>query len=154
MKEGLLQLNDILMSLEPLHRPLEAPGGSVLLRELVNAPSSSEGPMLSSGSTPLLHALSAAHAYITMFVHVCRVGQVRLVIIATFKATELNVQNSSSHCAVFVLNFVGLPNGSSYTSVEMMKTYLLHDSLLLGSTGLIYYVSNTSHFQILESLNH
>lgn len=75
MKQGLLHLNDVLQKLEPLHRPLEDPGGSVLLQELAAA-SSQPDVTLSSQATPLLHALAAAHAYITMFVHVCRMGQV------------------------------------------------------------------------------
>ena len=31
LKQGLLHLNEVLKELEPLHRPVEAPGGSVLL---------------------------------------------------------------------------------------------------------------------------
>ncbi len=42
LKQGLLHLNEVLKSLEPLHKPLEAPGGSVLLRELVSSPVISE----------------------------------------------------------------------------------------------------------------
>lgn len=38
LKQGLLHLNDVLKNLEPLHKPLDVPGGSVLLRELVTAP--------------------------------------------------------------------------------------------------------------------
>ena len=38
LKQGLLHLNDVLKNLEPLHKPLDSPGGSVLLRELVTAP--------------------------------------------------------------------------------------------------------------------
>ncbi|KTG02776.1 hypothetical protein cypCar_00008412, partial [Cyprinus carpio] len=37
LQEGLCQLDSILSALEPLHRPIEVPGGSVLLRELANA---------------------------------------------------------------------------------------------------------------------
>ncbi|XP_064415282.1 E3 ubiquitin-protein ligase HUWE1 isoform X2 [Latimeria chalumnae] len=74
LQEGLLQLDGILSSLEPLHRPIEAPGGSVLLRELANAGNVADAT-LSAQATPLLHALTAAHAYIMMFVHTCRVGQ-------------------------------------------------------------------------------
>nr|XP_006822183.1 PREDICTED: E3 ubiquitin-protein ligase HUWE1-like [Saccoglossus kowalevskii] len=73
LKQGLLHLNEVLQSLEPLHQPLEAPGGSVLLRELASCPNMAEAS-LSSSATPLLHAMSSAHAYIMMFVHVCRVG--------------------------------------------------------------------------------
>ena len=71
-------MKEVLERLEPLHSPLESPGGSVLLRELANAAHIHEAT-LSSSATPLLHALSAAHAYITMFVHVCRMGQVGLI---------------------------------------------------------------------------
>ncbi|KAK6177350.1 hypothetical protein SNE40_015469 [Patella caerulea] len=74
LRQGLLQLNEVLTSLEPLHKHLESPGGSVLLRELAGV-SCSVDPTLSPQATPLLHALSAAHAYIMMFVHVCRLGQ-------------------------------------------------------------------------------
>lgn len=75
LQEGLLQLDTVLSALEPLHRPIEAPGGSVLLRELAGAGHVADAT-LSAQATPLLHALTAAHAYIMMFVHTCRVGQV------------------------------------------------------------------------------
>ena len=75
LQEGLLQLDAVLSALEALHRPIEAPGGSVLLRELAGAGSVPDAT-LSAQATPLLHALTAAHAYIMMFVHTCRVGQV------------------------------------------------------------------------------
>ena len=74
LKQGLLHLNDVLKNLENLHKPLEAPGGSVLLRELVSAPNIAEATA-NPQATPLLHNMSAAHAYIQMFVHVCRTGQ-------------------------------------------------------------------------------
>ncbi|XP_059588545.1 E3 ubiquitin-protein ligase HUWE1 isoform X3 [Alligator mississippiensis] len=74
LQEGLLQLDTVLSALEPLHRPIEAPGGSVLLRELAGAGHVADAT-LSAQATPLLHALTAAHAYIMMFVHTCRVGQ-------------------------------------------------------------------------------
>ncbi|KAK7799454.1 hypothetical protein U0070_002069 [Myodes glareolus] len=78
LQEGLLQLDSILSSLEPLHRPIESPGGSVLLRELACAGNVADAT-LSAQATPLLHALTAAHAYIMMFVHTCRVGQVKII---------------------------------------------------------------------------
>ncbi|GAB6020027.1 hypothetical protein CHUAL_014109 [Chamberlinius hualienensis] len=74
LKQGLLHLNKVLQQLEPLHCPVESPGGSVLLRELANAaaiPDAVGNPK----ATPLLHAMAAAHAYIMMFVQVCRTGQ-------------------------------------------------------------------------------
>lgn len=76
LKQGLLHLNEVLKSLEPLHTPLPAPGGSVLLRELVSSsPLSGIEATSNPQATPLLHSMSAAHAYIQMFVHVCRTGQ-------------------------------------------------------------------------------
>ncbi|XP_032569605.1 E3 ubiquitin-protein ligase HUWE1 isoform X2 [Chiroxiphia lanceolata] len=74
LQEGLVQLESVLSALEPLHRPIEAPGGSVLLRELAGAGAVPDAT-LSAQATPLLHALTAAHAFIMMFVHTCRVGQ-------------------------------------------------------------------------------
>lgn len=52
----------------------------MLLRELANAGHVTDAT-LSARATPLLHALTAAHAYILMFVHTCRVGQVKLPLI-------------------------------------------------------------------------
>lgn len=49
----------------------------MLLRELANAGHVTDAT-LSARATPLLHALTAAHAYILMFVHTCRVGQVNV----------------------------------------------------------------------------
>ena len=55
--------------------PLSYPGGSVLLHELASVVSEQDAA-LSSVTTPLLHSLSATHAYITMLIHICRMGQV------------------------------------------------------------------------------
>ncbi|QQP39182.1 Uncharacterized protein FKW44_019979, partial [Caligus rogercresseyi] len=74
LKQGLLHLNEVLINLEPLHTPLEAPGGSVLLHELTSASNIAEATS-NSQATPLLHHMSAAHAYIQMFIYVCRTGQ-------------------------------------------------------------------------------
>ena len=79
LKEGLACLNDVLKNLEPLHKPLDPPGGSVLLRELVNATADfdngGEAATTNPQATPLLHHMAAAHAYIQMFVTVNRTGQ-------------------------------------------------------------------------------
>lgn len=79
LKQGLLQLNEVLQCLEPLHRPLDPPGGSVLLEELISAPNINDAT-LSAQSTPLLHNMAAAHAYIVTLVHMCRIGQVTIYI--------------------------------------------------------------------------
>lgn len=92
LKQGLLHLNEVLKSLEPLHVPVEAPGSSVLLRELVTSPNLSEA-INNPAATPLLHHMSAAHAYITMFVHVCRTGQADIrTISVSHWGSELGLQ--------------------------------------------------------------
>ena len=74
LREGLLRLSEVLTALEPLHAAPPEPGTSILLRELAAAP---PGAPTSPRSTPLLHAMSAAHAYIATFIHICRTSQVR-----------------------------------------------------------------------------
>lgn len=49
----------------------------MLLRELASAPSPGEATAFPQ-ATPLLHTLSAVHAYIMMLVHVCRTGQTEI----------------------------------------------------------------------------
>ncbi|UYV80320.1 HUWE1 [Cordylochernes scorpioides] len=83
LRFGLLQLKEALDGLEPLHQPLGEPGGSVLLEELVNAPSAPGEATASAQATPLLHAMASAHSYIVMFVHVCRSGQSEIRTIST-----------------------------------------------------------------------
>jgi len=72
-KEGLTQLDLLLDQLSPLCQTSDR-RGSVLLHELA----SNEQPGLAmhrKTQTPLLHAMSATHAYINMFVHICRGSQ-------------------------------------------------------------------------------
>ncbi|ROT63125.1 hypothetical protein C7M84_018994 [Penaeus vannamei] len=77
LQRGLQCLNEKLEALAPLHQPLPSPGGSVLLRELASAPTPGEATAFPQ-ATPLLHTLSAVHAYIMMLVHVCRTGQTEI----------------------------------------------------------------------------
>ena len=92
LKQGLVRLNEVLKNLEPLHVPVEAPGSSVLLRELVTSPNLPEA-INNPAATPLLHHMSAAHAYITMFVHVCRTGQADIrTISVSHWGSELGLQ--------------------------------------------------------------
>ncbi|CAK9823562.1 E3 ubiquitin-protein ligase HUWE1, partial [Anthophora retusa] len=74
LKTGLSQLNEVLNLLKPLYSYMEAPGGSVLLHELVSAPNL-ETAFTSDTATPLLHAMNAAYGYIIMFAQVCRTSQ-------------------------------------------------------------------------------
>ncbi|XP_028966633.1 E3 ubiquitin-protein ligase HUWE1 [Galendromus occidentalis] len=73
LSEGLAQLNEALQQLEPLYSAHNtALGSSVLLQELIDARGAEQSPQ----TTPLFYAMSATHAYVVMFVHVCRTGQV------------------------------------------------------------------------------
>ena len=80
LTEGLKQLSEALTGVEKLYEPLPPPGGSALLSELVSAVGESgtiSEAVSNPKSTPLLHNLSAVQAYVKMFVHMCRFGQVR-----------------------------------------------------------------------------
>eukprot|EP00092_Neocalanus_flemingeri_P041280 GFUD01044951.1.p1 GENE.GFUD01044951.1~~GFUD01044951.1.p1 ORF type:complete len:4316 (+),score=1501.53 GFUD01044951.1:136-13083(+) len=112
LKQGLLHLNDVLKQLEPLHTAVPPPGGSVLLRELVSSPNIAEATA-SPSSTPLLHHMSAAHAYIQMFVHVCRTGQADI--------RTISVSHWGSELGLSVLS--GLSR--LYTSLVWESTVLL-----------------------------
>ncbi|GFT18781.1 e3 ubiquitin-protein ligase HUWE1 [Nephila pilipes] len=112
LKQGLLHLNEVLQSLEYLHRPVDPPGGSVLLEELISAPNVSDAT-LSAQSTPLLHYMSAAHAYIIMFIHVCRTGQSDI--------RTISISHWGSELGLSVLK--GL--SSLYTSLVWESTVLL-----------------------------
>ncbi|GIX92131.1 e3 ubiquitin-protein ligase HUWE1 [Caerostris darwini] len=112
LKQGLLHLNEVLQCLEHLHRPVDPPGGSVLLEELVSAPNMNEAT-LSAQSTPLLHYMSAAHAYIVMFIHVCRTGQSDI--------RTISISHWGSELGLSVLK--GL--SSLYTSLVWESTVLL-----------------------------
>jgi len=75
LKQGLIHLNNLLASVEPLTKFVEAPGGSVLLREYANVCHLPD-PLQSAQATPLLHRLSAVHSFVNVFTYVCKVGQV------------------------------------------------------------------------------
>ncbi|XP_063792485.1 E3 ubiquitin-protein ligase HUWE1 isoform X7 [Pseudophryne corroboree] len=133
LQEGLLQLDSILSSLDPLHRPIESPGGSVLLRELACAGNVADAT-LSAQATPLLHALTAAHAYIMMFVHTCRVGQSEIRAISVNQwgsQLGLNVLNKLSqlYCSLVWESTVllslctpnSLPSGCEFGQADMQK---------------------------------
>ena len=110
LKQGLLHLNEVLQSLEQLHRFLDPPGGSVLLHELAGVQGLAE-PMLSAQAMPLLHSLSSAHAYITMFTHVCRVGQVGRCLYATLFGT---MTICFSSCCLMMINHIDSHNMSDF----------------------------------------
>ncbi|KAG8199864.1 hypothetical protein JTE90_015857 [Oedothorax gibbosus] len=112
LKQGLLHLNEVLHCLEQLHRPVDPPGGSVLLEELISAPNVNEATQIAQ-STPLLHYMSAAHAYIIMFIHICRTGQSDI--------RTISVSHWGSELGLNVLK--GL--SSLYTSLVWESTVLL-----------------------------
>lgn len=104
LKQGLLHLNEALQCLEPLHRPLDPPGGSVLLEELISAPNINDAT-LSAHSTPLLHNMAAAHAYIITLVHMCRTGQVTIYI-KVFTSLKKIILTKFKNCLFLINLFV------------------------------------------------
>ena len=81
LKQGLTLLTDVLTSLEPLISRSEESPLSILLHEVALSGRPQQA-MASMQLTPLLHGIVAAHAYISMFLHVCKVGQVRVWFVA------------------------------------------------------------------------
>ena len=76
LKQGLTLLGDALTTLEPrITRSAESPV-SMLLHEVALSGRPQQA-MVSVQLTPLLHGIVAVHAYVGMFLHVCKVGQVR-----------------------------------------------------------------------------
>ena len=76
LQQGLLSLNVVLGSMAAFHRFMEPPGGSVLLHELADGQDKAADPTLQAQATPLLHKLTAVHAFVSMFTHVCKASQV------------------------------------------------------------------------------
>lgn len=111
-------MSDVLENLKPLQQSLDSPGGSVLLEELVEATTKGSfglpvDPLQSASLTPLLHAMSAAHAYIIMFVHVCRTGQSEM--------RNLSITHWGSELGIGVLEKLS----KLYTSLVWESTILL-----------------------------
>ena len=88
LKQGLTLLSEVLTSLEPLISRSEGSPLSSLLHEVVSSGRPQQA-MTSMQLTPLLHGIVASHAYISMFLHVCKVGQVR----AWFVMATVNLEN-------------------------------------------------------------
>ena len=145
LKQGLLHLNDVLNELEPIHRFLDAPGSSILVHELANAQNVSE-PMLSAQATPVLHHLASAHAYITMFTHVCKVGQVSAACkVDALICWLIPKYVMSLCCSSIVWSFLGdylrLPD-TLYKSC-----ILIYISWHVATTGFLF---NIVHFYVLS----
>ena len=73
-KEGLKQLNDLMDNLDQLYANVKT-SGSVLLNELAATDNPLEA-LYDSTQTPIVHAMSAVHAYINVFVYLSRGAQV------------------------------------------------------------------------------
>lgn len=69
VQEALRSLDEVLDALQVLHKPLASAGGSVLLEEYGQVASNTNisDPNILSNLTPILHSMSAAHAYVVMF---------------------------------------------------------------------------------------
>lgn len=69
VQEALKCLDEVLEELQVLHKPSTSQGGSVLLEEYgqIAYTTNISDPNVLSNLTPLLHSMSAAHAYVMMF---------------------------------------------------------------------------------------
>lgn len=76
-KEGLVQLNDLMDNLDTLYTGVQT-SRSVLLQELAATDNPLEA-LYDSKQTPIVHALSAVHAYINVFIYLSRGAQVCFV---------------------------------------------------------------------------
>lgn len=78
VQEALKCLDEVLKELDVLHKPLSSPGGSVLLEEYGQIASNMNisDPNVLSNLTPILHSMSAAHAYVSMFSCITRSNHV------------------------------------------------------------------------------
>ncbi|KAJ8983063.1 hypothetical protein NQ317_007105 [Molorchus minor] len=97
------------------HEPFLFRGGFIpagLLLELANA-TDIENAFSTASTTPLLHAMNAAHGYVIMFVHICRTGQTEI--------RNLSLQHWGSEEGLEVLK--GLAD--LYTSLVWESTLLL-----------------------------
>ena len=113
LQEGLRQLDQVLKSLQPLYGPRSmGESCSILLQELTSAPSL-ENAFSTPSATPLLHAMTAAHGYVVMFVYVCRTGQ------ADIRA--ISVRNWGSELGLGVLSALS----KLYVSLVWESTLLL-----------------------------
>ncbi|KAK4872231.1 hypothetical protein RN001_016355 [Aquatica leii] len=112
LKQGLLQLHEVLQTLKPLYSDLDNNSSSKLLHELASAPHL-ESAFNSASATPLLHAMAAAHGYVLMFVHVCRTGQSEI--------RTLSLQHWGSEEGLAVLKSLA----ELYTSLVWESTLLL-----------------------------
>lgn len=102
VQEALKSLEKVLEELQVLHKPLNTPGGSVLLEEFVQvaARHSTTDPSQLANLTPLLHSMSAAHAYVVMFIYICRTSHLETRNISVNhwgKDRGLDVLKSLSH---------------------------------------------------------
>jgi len=75
LQEGMKCLESVLTRLTKLSVEVEAPGSSVLLHELAGSGLDLEVEAVNPHDTPILNAMTAAHSYVMMFIHVCRTGQ-------------------------------------------------------------------------------
>lgn len=75
LKQGMLLLKELLDKLpNTVYNPSENPDLSIC-HEVVSAPKPDKA-LHSPQQTPVLHSACAVHAYVTMFLYVCRSGQV------------------------------------------------------------------------------
>lgn len=132
MKQALECLDEHLTTLAPFSSAnlstSNSSGESLLLTELLRAVTRQGGagsssiidpssdPILNAQKTPLLHSITAIHAYISMLVHVCRTSQTEI--------RQVSVSQWGSDVGLRVLS--GL--SSLYKTLMWETTVLIHSN--------------------------
>ncbi len=136
----LTKLKEIIEKLDPLfngNKPFE---GSVLLEDLIQSLGSKKGASQNFIS-PILQSMSSVHAYIVMFVHICRTGQgdIRAISIEQW-GSQLGIDIISQLSKIYIALvwestlLLGL-NDSNSQKYEFVKTQLERLNSLLKSSS-------------------
>lgn len=135
------RLKEIIEKLDPLFNSIKSFEGSVLLEDLIQYLSSKKNCQSQYFSTPILQAMSAVHAYIIMFVHICRTGQgdIRAISIEQWGSQlGIDIINQLSRIYISLVwestLLLGL-NDSTSQKYEFVKTQLEKLNSLLKSSS-------------------
>lgn len=125
----LTKLKEIIEKLDPLFNGNKSFEGSVLLEDLIQSLSSKKSASQNFFS-PILQSMSSVHAYIVMFVHICRTGQgdIRAISIEQW-GSQLGIDIISQLSRIYIslvwesTLLLGL-NDSNSQKYEVVKTQL------------------------------
>lgn len=125
----LTKLKEIVEKLDPLFNGNKSFEGSVLLEDLIQSLGSKKN-VSQNYVSPILQSMSSVHAYIVMFVHICRTGQgdIRAISIEQW-GSQLGIDIISQLSGIYIslvwesTLLLGL-NDSNSQKYEVVKTQL------------------------------